>query len=239
MGIQLSLIIPAYNEEDLIGATLSKFILFLERLNLSWEVVVVDDGSRDKTGRIVASLKNPKVRLIRLEKNQGKGAALKAGFLAAKGDFQIFSDADLSVDIETVTPFLKKLKDYDVVIASRRVKGAKIKVHQPWIRENMGRIFTLLTQILTGSKVADFTCGFKGFKRAASKKIFASSLISRWAYDAEIVFLAEKYGYKILQYPVAWVNRKDTRVKLNKVIFESLRDLVKIRIFDIQGKYGK
>jgi dolichyl-phosphate beta-glucosyltransferase len=239
MSTQLSLIIPAYNEEDLIHSTLSKFIAFLDKQALGWEIIVVDDGSRDRTSEIVSSFKNPKVRLIRLGKNQGKGAALKAGFLAAKGDYQIFSDADLSVDIETIVPFLKKLRSYDVVIASRRVKGAKIKVHQPWLRENMGRAFTLLTQILTGSKVADFTCGFKGFSKASSQKIFGGSLISRWAYDAEIIFLAEKYGYRVLQYPVNWVNRKDTRVRLNKVVFESLRDLIKIRRYAAQGRYDR
>ena len=237
MRIELSVIIPAYNEEDLMDSTISEFVSFLGNTSLSWEIIIVDDGSRDKTSAAVSSFNNSQVKLIRLNKNQGKGAALKAGFLAARGDYQIFSDADLSVDVETLIPFIQKLKDYDVVIASRRVKGSKIKVHQPWLRENMGRVFTLLTQVLTGSKVADFTCGFKGFTKSSAKKIFGKSLISRWAYDAEIVFLAEKYRYRILQYPVVWVNRKDTRVRLNKVILESLRDLVKIRIFNLQGKY--
>jgi len=237
MSLKLSLIIPAYNEEKLIGLNLKKILLFLDKMQYSWEVVVIDDGSSDATSKIVESLKRMEIKLVKLDENQGKGAALKAGFLAANGDYRIFSDADLSVDIETISPYMQKLKKFDVVIASRRVKGSIIEKHQPWLRENMGRVFTLLTQILTGSKVVDFTCGFKGFTGASAKKIFAKSLISRWAYDAEIVFLAEKYGYKVCEYPVTWVNRKDTRVRLNKVIFESLRDLIKIRIFALQGKY--
>jgi len=235
----LSVIIPAYNEEKLIGLTISKFVSFLDKQNFSWEIIVVDDGSSDNTSEIVESVKNPKISLIRLEKNQGKGGALKIGFQRATGEYQIFSDADLSVPIETITPFLKALKDYDVVIASRRVKGAQIKLHQPWFRENMGRIFTSLTQILIGSKVADFTCGFKGFTRISAQEIFGRSLISRWAYDAEIVFLAEKYDLRVLQYPAAWENRKDTRVVLGKVVLESLRDLIKIRINDLQGRYER
>ena len=237
MSLKLSLIIPAYNEEKLIGKNLSKILSFLDKRPYTWEVVVVDDGSSDGTCRIVESLKRTEVKLVKLGKNQGKGAALKAGFLAANGDYRIFSDADLSVDIETISPFMQKLKTFDVVIASRRVKGSVIEKHQPWLRENMGRVFTLLTQTLTGSKVVDFTCGLKGFRALSAKKIFAKSLISRWAYDAEIVFLAEKYGYKVCEYPVTWVNRKDTRVRLNKVIFESLRDLIKIRILALQGRY--
>ena len=235
--MQLSIIIPAYNEEKLIRETVSQFVSYLEGKRYSWEIIVVDDGSGDKTSEIVKSITNPNIRLVTLKKNQGKGAALKAGFLKAKGEYQIFSDADLSVPIEVIEPFMQKLKGYDVVIASRRVKGAEIKLHQPWLRENMGRVFTVLTQILTGSAVVDFTCGFKGFSKNAANEIFGRSLISRWAYDAEIVFLAEKKGFKILQQPVSWINRKDTRVRLNKVVFESLRDLLRIRIFDMQGRY--
>jgi dolichyl-phosphate beta-glucosyltransferase len=237
MSLKLSLIIPAYNEEKLIGKNLSKISAILDKSPYTWEIVVIDDGSSDATSRIVESLKRAEIKLVKLDKNQGKGAALKAGFLAAKGDYRIFSDADLSVDIETISPFMQKLKTFDVVIASRRVEGSIIEKHQPWLRENMGRVFTLLTQILTGSKVVDFTCGFKGFTGASAKKIFAKSLISRWAYDAELVFLAEKYGYKVCEYPVTWVNRKDTRVRLSKVVCESLRDLIRIRIFNMQGLY--
>ena len=235
--MQLSLIIPAYNEEKLIRGTISKFKSFLDKKGYSWEIIVADDGSRDKTSQIVKSFRNPKVKLVAHGKNQGKGAALKAGFLTAQGEYQIFSDADLSVPIETLEPFLQKLKDFDVVIASRRVKGAEIKVHQPWLRENMGRVFTALTQILTGSSVVDFTCGFKGFTKEAAKQIFGRALISRWAYDAEIVFLAEKKGFRIAQHPVSWVNRKDTRVRLNRVVLESLRDLFAIRVNEMRGRY--
>ena len=124
-----------------------------------------------------------------------------------------------------------------MAIASRRVKGAKILIHQPWYRETMGRVFTLLTQLVTGTDVADFTCGFKGFKKESAKKIFRASLIDRWAYDAEIIFLAKKFGLKIREIPIVWKNREDTRVRLKSVVLETFRDLLKIRWNDLSGKY--
>lgn len=235
--ITLSLVVPAYNEEKLIGENLNKIIKFLLSRKYSWEIIVADDGSRDRTSDIVENLKNPNVKLVKLERNKGKGAALKAGFLAAKGKYAVFTDADLSVPIESVDNFLEKLQENDVVIGSRRIKGAKILVHQPFIRESMGRVFTFLTKLFTGVNISDFTCGFKGFKSQPAKKIFAKSLINRWAYDAEIIFLARKLGYSLTQIPVSWTNRKDTRVVLGNVILESLRDLIRIRINDFQGKY--
>lgn len=235
--VKLTVIIPAYNEERVIEQTLTRVVSFLTSKKFSWEIIIVDDGSKDDTSKIVNSFKSPKVRLVRLAENKGKGAALKEGFLNAKGEYQIFSDADLSVPIENIDGFLKKLKVYDVVVGSRRVKGARIEVHQPWLRENMGRTFTFITGLLMGINIADFTCGFKGFKKKVAKDIFEHSLISRWAYDAEILFLAKKKKYKIFQYPISWRNRKDTRVKLGKVVFETLRDLIKIRLYDMEHRY--
>ncbi len=235
---ELSIVIPAYNEEKIIRNTLRKVLFYLENRNFSWEVLVVDDGSKDRTSEIVKKFAEKKVQYIRLKENRGKGAALKRGILKAKGEFIIFMDADLSVDLSNIEKFLNVLKGgEDVVIASRRVKGAEIKVHQPWYRENMGRIFTFLTRTFMGVKLTDFTCGFKGFSKVAAKKIFKNSLIPGWAYDAEIMFLAKKYGYKIVELPVNWVNRKDTRVKLKKVIFETSRDLFKIRLNNLFGFY--
>lgn len=235
--ITLSLVVPAYNEEKIIGENLKKIIRFLSGRKYGWEIIVADDGSKDGTSDIVKNFQNSNVRLIKLDKNKGKGAALRAGFLAARGEYALFSDADLSVPIESLDNFLEKLRENYVVIGSRRIKGAKILMHQPFIRENMGRVFTFLTKIVTGVNISDFTCGFKGFRNRAAKKIFAKSLINRWAYDAEIIFLARKFGFKVAQIPVSWTNRKDTRVVLGNVILESFRDLVRIRLNDFQGKY--
>lgn len=237
--VKLSLIIPAYNEEDLIVGTLDKVTSFLKKKKYSWEVIVVDDGSKDKTSKLVRNYTDKKVRLIILRRNCGKGAALKKGFLSAKGEHQIFTDADLSVEIENIDKLSKHLESgYDVAVASRRAKGAIIKVHQPLHREKMGQVYTALTSYVLGMDLGDYTCGMKGFTKKAAKNIFSLSTIDRWAYDSEVLYLAKINGYKIKQVPIVWKNRGDTRVKLKNVILESLRDLLKIRVNDLQGKYN-
>ena len=241
-GLTLSIVVPAYNEDKIIKENLRKIISYLRTKKYDWEIVIADDGSTDKTASLVKKEidKDKRVSLVRLKKNKGKGGALKEGMLAAKGKYIIFMDADLSVDLGNVDIFLKELKKgAAVVIASRRVKGAKIEVHQPWHRETMGRVFTLLTRILMKVNISDFTCGFKGFTKESAKKIFSASLINRWAYDAEILFLADKFGYKIKQMPITWKNRNETRVRLKRVVFESLRDLLKIRLNDFYKAYDQ
>jgi dolichyl-phosphate beta-glucosyltransferase len=236
----LTVLIPTYNEEKLIDDTLEMVSNFLKSKEYSWEIVVSDDGSRDKTTEIINRIKKNNIKLVSNPKNQGKGAALRQGIKAAAGKYVIFMDADLSVPLKYVDQFVAKFRDgSEVVIASRRVTGAKIEVHQPWHRETLGKGYTKLTQIITGVKIADFTCGFKGFSKTAAKKIFGNSIIDRWAYDSEIMFLAKKYGYEVVQVPIIWKNRGDTRVKLRSVILESFLDLLKVRWNNLTGIYDK
>ena len=236
--IKLSLLIPAYNEEKIIESTLEKVLKFLSKKKYSWEAVVIDDGSSDRTSDIAKKFTKEGVEVVRYEKNHGKGGALKEGVQKAKGDFIIFSDADLSVPISNIDKFLTTLIKADVVIGSRRIPGAKILVHQPLIREALGRGYTWLTKFVTGVSVADFTCGFKGFTKKSAKEIFSNTLISRWAYDSEILFLAKKLRYKVIEIPVEWKNREDTRVVLKSVIVETFKDLLSIRVNNLLGKYN-
>lgn len=236
---RLTLIIPAYNEEKIIGETLESVFNFLSQKTYIWEIIVVDDGSKDKTSAIVKSFKKPGIRLISLTENKGKGAAIRAGVKESRGEFIIFSDVDLSVPIENIDEFLLELKKNDVAIGSRRIKGSKILVHQPWLRENMGRVFTFLTRLILKSKISDFTCGFKGFRREAALDIFGKAKLDRWAYDAEILFLAQKRGAKIAEIPIFWKNREDTRVVLGSAVLVSLTGLLQIRFNDLLGKYDK
>jgi dolichyl-phosphate beta-glucosyltransferase len=234
----LSIVVPAYNEEKIIKISLEKIVGFLKKKKYSWEVVVVDDGSQDSTSEVVSNMKNTNIKLVRLGQNRGKGGALREGMLKAKGKIIVFMDADLSVPLTNIDKFYKELKNgTDVVIASRRTKGAKIAIHQPWHREKMGQVFTALTRLFIGTNTSDFTCGFKGFRHEAARKIFKNLLINRWAYDAEIIFLAEKFDYQVKELPIEWKNRIDTRVRLSGVVLETLRDLLKIRMFDLQGHY--
>lgn len=237
--IELTLIIPAYDEEKIMGETLESVLSFLSPKTYTWEIIVVDDGSEDKTSAAVKSFKKPRIRLISLRENKGKGAAIRAGVKESRGEFVIFSDADLSVSIENIDKFLLALRKNDVAIGSRRIKGSKILVHQPWWRENMGRVFTFLTRAILSSKISDFTCGFKGFRREAALAIFGKAKLDRWAYDAEILFLAQKRGAKIAEIPIFWKNREDTRVVLGNAVLVSLTGLLQIRLNDILGKYDK
>ena len=234
----LSVVIPAFNEGKVLKENLLKIASYLKSKKYSWEIVVVDDGSSDNTFKIARSLVRSGIKAYKLEPNQGKGGALKEGFNEALGDNIIFMDADLSVPLKNIDLFLSELKKYDVVIGSRRVRGSNIVVHQPILRESMGKVFTLLTKLITGTNLADYTCGFKGFENSAGKKIFEHSLIKRWSYDAEIMFLANKFGYKIREVPVEWFNRIDSRVRLSDAVTTSFLDLFKIRIYDFLGKYA-
>jgi dolichyl-phosphate beta-glucosyltransferase len=236
--IWLTILIPAYNEAKIIKNTLDKICKYLKNKDFEWEIVVSDDGSRDDTSSIVKKYKSNKIRLVSSAKNRGKGAALKTGVMASKGDYIIFMDADLSVPLSTTTKFVNEFKNgAEVVVASRRVKGAIIEVHQPWHREAMGKVYTKLTQLITGVTISDFTCGFKGFSKSSGRKIFGKSVVNRWAYDSEIMFLAKKYGYEIFQVPIKWKNREDTRVKLRQVVVESFLDLLNVRLNDLKGLY--
>lgn len=233
--VHLSLVIPAYNEEEIIGRNLETVINYLKKKKYSWEIVLVSDGSTDKTVEIARKFKG--VNVYSLPQNMGKGAALRKGVLSSNGEYVVFTDADLSVPIEYLDDILESLKNYDLAIASRRTKGARIVKHQPFIRENLGKMFTKMTQILLQSNVKDFTCGFKGFRSEAGKKVFAKGVLNRWAYDAEIIFLAQKYKYSVKEVPIIWENRVETRVRVGNAIIESFFDLFRIKINNIRGVY--
>lgn len=210
----ISIIIPSYNEEERIGVSLEKIINYVKSENINAEILVVDDGSKDKTSEIASNF--PEVRVIKQDKNRGKGAAVRRGMLEAKGDFRVFSDADLSTPIYEI----KKLKEqyqngYDVCIGSRAVDYSMIKEHQPWYREMMGKTFNKIVQLLVVKGIKDTQCGFKGFKKEAAENIFSKQKIDGFAFDVELVFLAGKLNYKIIEIPVEWYN--DERSKVNPI----------------------
>lgn len=240
-NIHLTILVPSYNESSIIEDSLKEINGFLDTKKYLSEIVVVDDGSKDNSAEIVKNLKLSRVKPFGYQINRGKGGALKEGILHSQGKYVIFTDVDLSVPIGTADELLKELEkgESDVVIGTRKIKSARVLVHQPWLRENLGKGFTFITRIITGVAVSDFTCGFKGFTGESAKKIFGNSLLARWAYDAEILYLAKKFGYKIKEVPVTWTNRKDTRVKLWNAVITSLGDLLQLKLNDWSGKYDK
>lgn len=235
----LSIIVPVYNEEKRLTRGIAEILRFIDEQTFRVELIVVNDGSTDATLKLLKKLKHPSLRIISYEENQGKGYAVREGMNNAKGDFRLFMDVDLSTPIEELQKFLPYFKNFDVIIGSRRTKDSAILVHQPFLRERLGSVFTWLSSILLGVRVSDFTCGFKCFSRKAAGKLFSLQCLHGWGFDSEIIFLAHKKGFLIKEAPVTWSNDSETRVVLIKDVFLSLIDLTKIRVNDFLGKYNK
>jgi len=242
-GVYLSVIIPAYNEEKRLPKTLEEIDKYLSRQSYDYEILVVNDGSRDKTVEVAKSF-IPKIKNLIVtgyEKNQGKGHAVRFGMLEAKGDFRLFTDADNSTSIDQIEkmwPYFKE--DFNIVIGSRDVKGAVLDPPQPWLRQIiLGEGFKLFRKIIVGLwRIEDSQCGFKCFTKIAAENIFPKCKINRFAFDPEILIIAKKLGYKINEIPVYWKNDLESKVKFKSMIKMAL-DLFKIRWNLIKGIYGQ
>ena len=237
----VSLIIPAFNEEARIGKSLENILSFLQPQPYTWEVIIVDDGSSDRTVQLVQQRfgHHPGVRIHRQGRNLGKGEAVKQGMLLGSGEYLFFSDADLSVPIETLSLFLSYLeKGFPVAIGTRQKPDSVIEIHQPAYREIMGKIYTKLTNLILGLQLSDFTCGFKGFTMGAAKEIFVLQRVQNWSFDAEILYLARLKGYGIMEVPVRWRNDQATKVRLWRDIIASFFGLIEIRAHRWAGRYG-
>jgi dolichyl-phosphate beta-glucosyltransferase len=239
--IFLSVVIPTYNEEKRLPKTLKEIHQYLSTKNYSWEIIIVNSASRDKTKEIVEEfqkeLKN--VVLINLEKNLGKGFAVRFGCQKAKGEIVIFTDADNSTPIYQIEKFIPEIeKGSDIVIASRDLKGAILDPPQPPFRRLTGFGFRIYRKLILDLwEIADTQCGFKMFKKEVIEKVFPICKINGFAFDPEILILAKKKGYKIKEVPVYWKNDLESKVKI-KNIFEMAFDLLKIRINLILNKYN-
>lgn len=233
----LSIIIPAYNEEERIGYTIDSIQQFMlaslrDMENLgkfidSYELIVVDDGSNDKTVDI-AQKRGAKV--LKQSPNQGKGAAVKRGMLEASGEYRLFSDADLSTPIHELLPLMQKVDEgFDIAIGSRGLDYGKIKKHQPIYRELMGKTFNKIVRFFAVSGISDTQCGFKLFKAKAAEQIFGYSRINGFGFDVELLYLADRLGFKIAEVPVEWHN--DERSKVNPILdpLKMLRDTLQLR----------
>jgi len=236
----LSIVIPAYNEEKRIGKTLRAILEYFKNKEFSTEILVVNDGSTDGTVELVRSLENPplKLELISYEKNMGKGYAIKTGMLASRGEYALFTDADLSTPVEMFERFEPYLAEgVDIVIGTRKTSGAYVGKHQPFYRESMGKVFTWLSNRIFRLRVSDFTCGFKCFHRRTIEPVFGSQRIFGWGYDTEIIFIASRKGFTIKEVPVSWFNDEATRVKLWKNVFTCIGELYQIWNNNRKGLY--
>jgi glycosyltransferase involved in cell wall biosynthesis len=235
-----SVVIPAYNEAARLGATLEKVLAYVHAHGWNAEVIVVNDGSRDTTADIARrfAAKDPLLRLVENPGNRGKGYSVRNGMLNAKGDVVLFSDADLSSPIEEASKLLKALEEgADIAIGSRWLRAETQTQRQPLYRQLFGRIFNLMLRLTLGVKFKDTQCGFKAFKKPAAQAIFPLQKIERWGFDPEILFLAKKKGFRVLEIPVAWGHSGGTRI--NPLVDGSrmFLEMLRIRWYELTGKY--
>ncbi len=233
--MKLSVIIPAYNEVERLPSTLHDAHTWLDKhLHDDFEILVVDDGSSDKTCESVRQLITgmPELSLIEQPQNKGKGAAVRRGMLAAKGDIHVFMDADHSThirEIQSVFASMDQHPECDVVIASRQHPDSDISEHQSWLREHMGKSFNLLMRLATGIDMPDTQCGFKAFTAKASKQIFSAQKLDGFSFDVEVLFLAARMGYQVAEIPVEWVNEPNSKVRMLIDPLKMFIDTLKIR----------
>ena len=225
----LSLVIPAYNEEQRLRLTLERITAFLSARDYSWEVVVADDGSVDATGQIVADFAAawPQIRLLSLP-HRGKGGAVKAGMLAAAGEYRFLCDADLSMSIDQVERFLPpQLSGVDIAIGSRQTPGSR-RIDEPPGRYLTSRLYNCLIQWLLLPGIRDTQCGFKAFRGAAAEELFRQQQIDAFAFDLEILYLGRRWGLTLREVAIDWEHRSGSKVRLRDG-FGLLWDLLKIR----------
>jgi len=233
----LSIVIPAYNEARRIRDTLKRVAHFQELKPYAVELIVVDDGSTDQTVDVVAEF--PGYRLLRNDRNHGKGYTVRHGVLEARGEFILFTDADLSTPIEEADKLLSALESSgaDAAVGSRALERELIGVHQPWLRETGGRFFNLLVRAFTSLNLHDTQCGFKLFKRNSTRKAFEGMRIEGFGFDPELLFLIERAGGRIVEVPVRWNDHPATKVRLLRDSTRMFMDLIAIRWRAFSGKY--
>jgi glycosyltransferase involved in cell wall biosynthesis len=241
--LDLSIVIPAFNEERRLPKTLDSVIAFLESRPIRTEIIVVDDGSTDATSQLVASYqsKYAGLRLVSNGRNRGKGFSVRHGMLEARGEYALFTDADLSTPIEEADKLLAALKEqgYDAAIGSRAVDRSLIQIHQSAVREQAGILFNYTVRWIMGIEFSDTQCGFKAFRMDRARIIFEQQRIERFGFDPEILFLAKRHGLRVAEVPVRWSHDAATKVNVMADGMRMLLDLLVIREYALRGLYPR
>jgi dolichyl-phosphate beta-glucosyltransferase len=235
----LSIVIPAYNEEGRLPKSLPKVIDFVRRQDYSSEVIVVNDGSSDRTAEIVKKFQREAsfITLLQVE-HGGKGHAVRAGMMQARGEYLFLCDSDLSMPIEEITKFLPpQIDSYDVAIASREIEGAR-RYNEPAYRHLMGRVFNLIVRLLAVHGIQDTQAGFKCFRRAAAQELFPLQTIQGWGFDVEILFIAQRHAMRIVEVPINWYYANRSQVRPIQDTYNMLREVLKVRLNDWKGRYA-
>jgi glycosyltransferase involved in cell wall biosynthesis len=237
----LSIVIPAYNEEERLPATLDRVTCYLARSGWEFaEVLVVDDGSRDRTVSVAEDFaaQAPSVRVLRNPGNRGKGYSVGHGMREAKGEWALFSDADLSSPIEEMEKLWSAAQESSaqVAIGSRALDRSLIGVHQPVLRESAGKLFNVAVRVITGLPFRDTQCGFKLFDTRAARDIFSRQQLERFGFDVEVLFTAHLLGFKVIEVPVRWNDVTGTKVSTLAGLSAFL-DPLRVRLNQFRGKY--
>jgi len=244
MNEKLTIVIPAFNEAKKIEDTVNEVTGYLNEKGHSYELIIVDDGSEDDTLDIIKRYKtlnsNGSIKILENNPNRGKGCAVRKGITEATGEYILFMDADNSTRIFELEKMLPCFEDgYDVIIGSRRLKNIPddIVISQPSYRHILGEIYIYISRLFFKISVRDYNCGFKIFKSDVAKKIFSKQRMDDWSFDLEILFLVEKYNFRIKELPVNWKHCKGSKVRPILDGIKSFVSLFKIKANDISGEY--
>lgn len=241
----LSIVIPAYDEEKRIGASLDAVLRFLKTQSYSAEVMVIDDGSSDETANLVSDRVQEyhdaghELRVLTNKPNRGKGYSVRRGLTEATGEIVLFSDADFSSPITEAPKLIDPIAggSADVTFGSRALKRELIGVRQSAIRDFGGRVFNVLLRAITGLPFKDTQCGFKAFRREAALPVFKLQSIERFGFDPEVLYIAQKRGLRLLEVPVVWNNSEGSKVQFFSDSIKMFTDLIRIRLNDLAGRY--
>ncbi len=237
--LKISIIIPAYNEEHRLGQTIKQIIAYMEKEGHDYEIIVVDDGSIDRSVEVAKPFSQKGVRIIRNDCNRGKGYTVRHGMLDAQKPLALFSDADLSTPIEELEKLVAPILagNAQVAIGSRAAPGAQIEIFQPFYRVAMGKIFNLLLHLFALGDFYDTQCGFKLFTRQAAQAVFRRQRLSGFSFDVEILAIARSLGFQIAEVPVRWIDSSDSKVRILRDSSAMLFDLFKVRWNTLLGRY--
>jgi len=237
--IDLSIVVPAYNEAKRLPKTLQIVKEYLTSTKLTYEILVVDDGSSDNTSEIARSLNIEGLKVLTYKSNRGKGYAVNYGVTRAKGKSIIFADADNSTPFKQIDKLLREIEEYPIAIGSRYLSGSKIRLKQPLSRRIAARLGNLLIRVILLPRILDTQCGFKMFQAEVAKEIFARQTIWRWGFDIEILYIAKKLGCAVKEVPVEWYNDTATKIQSPLVFLSTLSELFRIKLNSLQGKYRR
>ena len=239
MPPHLSIVIPAHNEELRLPGSLSRILEHLRQQPYSWEVLVVENGSSDRTAEVAEGFAQatPGLRVLR-EARRGKGLAVRRGMLEASGEYRFVCDADLSMPIDQINRFLPpELQDYDIAIASREAAGA-VRYGEPFYRHWVGRAFNLIVRLLAVPGFQDTQCGFKCFRGQAADVLFPLQRLHGWTFDVELLFVALRRGYRVVEVPIPWYYSPGSRISILRDSLAMFTDLFRIRSNWRRGLYS-